>query len=130
MKFLHLQTPVNPPRDLNKVPTVQDLQKEGWTVKCTHFRLETGVFGRMTPKVIRANYKHLLRVRRVLDGHYIAPKGGKTIVFLRFNDGKVEKTALGASICSPLDVFNKKTGRALAIERALNNIKYKNYGSD
>jgi hypothetical protein len=48
------------------------------------------------------------------------PKGGETFVFVMLPDGR---SAAGKATCSNKDNFNRATGRRIALERALEDLR-------
>jgi len=101
------------------IPTVKELRSQGWRVKCFYFRIENGIQWRLSPKVIQENYSHYLREERHIHGPFRSCRGGKTIIDILHSDGR---HGVGTSICSPKDCFVRKSGRELAIKRALENV--------
>ncbi len=90
-----------------KIPTVRELrQEQGYKVRVTHYRKTS-------------KNSDLYSLADLRDGEFmdfVEAKGGKTVVEVQSPDGTELK---GESICNNDDAFCKKTGRSLALARAL-----------
>lgn len=78
-----------------------------------------------------ANKQYNGRYNRTCGGRDYSPKGGSTSVFIYDVDsgGYVKKTlGYGNAKCSFIDNYDKSTGRAIALYRALQSI-FKDYGT-
>ncbi len=76
--------------------TIKNLRQQGYKVRVMHKRL----------------YKHVYENRTEL-----LARGGSTTIELTTPDKSL--TAFGTSVCSTEDNFNKRTGNAIALGRAL-----------
>lgn len=83
-----------------QVPTVEQLRAAGFVVMLRYRRRRSLQLGR---EPFRFRYS-------------VMPKGGITTILLLSPDGK---WARGKAVCSPHDVFSRRAGYALAIDRAL-----------
>ncbi len=97
----------NPPEPTNKpAATIESLRKHGFRVRTNVFRYSSKHGKKLIPiSCFRMmNYQHL-----------ILPKGGKVQVVIYGDDGKAH---IGESLCSVNDMFNRREGLKIAIERA------------
>lgn len=98
--------------------TVESLRKQGFRVSVKHYRRIKYVDG-LKIKEILANRREAvenynLHNLEVIQG--LQAKGGKTEVHLEAPDGF---SCFGVSHCIESDSYNKREGREMALERAL-----------
>jgi hypothetical protein len=86
-------------------PTIKHLRQQGYKVRVMHKRL----------------YRYVEKI----DGKSMEmlARGGSTTIELTNPDKDL--TVFGTSVCSTEDNFNRHTGNAIALGRALSNLKVK-----
>lgn len=99
--------------------TVSELRKNGHKVRVTHYRCYEGVY---IPSRRRRDIAYNLMTKDEFQKYhaktysdYVLPFGGETVVEVMING----KDYVGVATCSVNDNYNKKSGTALALERAL-----------
>lgn len=97
----------------NETPTVASLRRAGCAVRVCHFRRVHNGYG---PNGIESIEMALPDIRRNKLSERILAKGGRTVIEIKFPDGKNYK---GETICSKHDAFCRKEGIKFAIEKAL-----------
>lgn len=90
------------------LPSIKELRKNGWKIRCSHFRFPTKNSD-LTP----------IQEMKGGDGKFlIVPEvcGGKVVIEAKSPEG-VEY--YGEAKCSKDDIFRKSSGRSLALARAI-----------
>ena len=73
-------------------------------------------------EAMRAEVEKLATVLHAREYEYgeVCPRGGSTVVFVpEEKDGRILISA-GVAMCSPTDLFSRKSGRLLALDRLVN----------
>ncbi len=92
--------------------TVEQARKSGFKVRVGHFRYDEQNF--YNARMDKEGEEEYYELDRDIIGP-LYPRGGKTVVSIS-KDGK---DSFGQAFCSLKDNYSKKTGVALALERAM-----------
>mgnify|MGYP003441292531 CR=1 FL=1 len=99
------------------VDRTNDLISQGWKVKVRHLRYFPFLEDEGEPAFL-TKYEYLTKINPKFYAENVWPVGGRTEVVLVTPEGKEYK---GVAKCSFEDNFNRKEGRAWAIDRAYQN---------